>query len=48
MLAAAERRQIEENPDSIYGDGFRQARDAVRRVGVRRTLATVKRQHRLP
>jgi hypothetical protein len=48
MLAAAERRQIEENPDSIYGDGFRQARDAVRRVGVRRTLATVKQQHRLP
>lgn len=48
ILAAAERRQIEENPDSIYGDGFRQAREAVRRVGVRRTLVTVKLQHRLP
>ena len=48
ILAAAERRQIEDNPDSIYGDGFRQAREAVRRAGVRRTLATVKVQHRLP
>lgn len=48
MLAQAERRQIAENTDSIYGDGFRQAYAAVRRVGVRRTLATVKREHRLP
>jgi hypothetical protein len=48
MLAQAERRQIAENPDPIYGDGFRQAYEAVRRVGVRRTLATVKEQHRLP
>ena len=48
ILAAAERRQIEENPDPIYGDGFRQAHEAVRRVGVRRTLATVKQQHRFP
>jgi hypothetical protein len=48
MLAAAERRQIEENPDPIYGDGFRQAYKAVRRVGVRCTLATVKQQHRFP
>jgi hypothetical protein len=48
MLAAAERKQIEENPDPIYGDGFRQAYEAVRRVGVRRTLATVKQQHCLP
>ena len=43
ILAAAERRLIEENPDPIYGDGFRQARDTVRRVGIRRTLDTVKR-----
>jgi Protein DA1 len=48
ILATAERRQIEENPDLIYGDSFRQAREAVRRVGVQRTLATVKQQHRLP
>jgi hypothetical protein len=48
ILAAAERRQIEENPNPIYGDGFRQVREAVRRVGVRRTLATVAQQHRLP
>lgn len=48
ILAAAERWLIEENPDPIYGDGFRQAREAVRRVGVRRTLATVKQQHRFP
>jgi hypothetical protein len=48
ILAAAERRLIEENPDPIYGDGFRQARDTVRRVGIRRTLDMVKRQHRLP
>jgi Protein DA1 len=48
MLAEAERRQIAENPDPIYGEGFRQAYEAVRRVGVRRTLATVKQQHRLP
>jgi Protein DA1 len=48
ILAEAERRQIAENTDSIYGDGFRQAYAAVRRVGVRRTLATVKREHRLP
>jgi hypothetical protein len=48
MLATAERRQIEENPDPIYGDGFRQAYEAVRRVGARRTLATVKQRHRLP
>ena len=48
ILAIAERRLIEENPDPIYGDGFRQAFQAVRRVGVRRTLATVKQQHRLP
>ena len=48
ILATAERRQIEENPDPIYGDGFRQAYEAVRRVGVLRTLATVKHQHRLP
>lgn len=47
-LAQAERRQITENPDPVYGDGFRQAHEAVRRVGVRRTLATVKEQHRLP
>jgi hypothetical protein len=48
ILAAAERRLIEENPDPIYGDGFRQAYQAVSRVGVRRTLAMVKQQHRLP
>jgi Protein DA1 len=48
ILAAAERRQIEENPDPVYGDGFREAREAVRRVGVRRTLTTVKLRHRLP
>jgi hypothetical protein len=48
MLAEAERRQIAENPDPIYGDGFRQAYEAVQRVGVQRTLATVKGQHRLP
>jgi hypothetical protein len=48
MLATAERRQIEDNPDPIYGDGFRQAREAARRAGVRRTLATVKHEHRLP
>jgi hypothetical protein len=47
-LATAERRQIAENPDPIYGDGFRQAHEAARRVGVRRTIATVKEQHRLP
>jgi Protein DA1 len=48
MLAAAERRQIEEDTDPIYGEGFRQAYEAVRRVGVRHTLAMVKQQHRLP
>jgi len=48
MLAAAERREIEENPDPIYGDGFRQAYEAVRRVGVRQTLATVKQEQRFP
>jgi hypothetical protein len=48
ILAAAESRLIEENPDPVYGDGFRQARDAVRRVGVRRTLTVVKQQHRFP
>jgi Protein DA1 len=48
ILATAERRQIEENPDAIYGDGFRQAYEAVRRVGVKRTLETVKQQHRFP
>ena len=48
MLAAAERKQIEDNPDSVYGDGFRQAYEAARRVGVKRTLATVKDQHRFP
>ena len=48
MLAAAERRQIEDNPDLVYGDGFRQAHEAARRVGVQRTLATVKQQHRFP
>jgi Protein DA1 len=48
MLAAAERRRIAENPDPIYGDGFRQAYEAVKRVGVRSTLATVKQHRRLP
>jgi hypothetical protein len=48
MLAAAERKQIEDNPDPVYGDGFRQAYEAVRRTGVQRTLATVKQQHRFP
>lgn len=48
ILSEAERRQIAENPDPIYGDGFRQAYEAVRRVGVRRTLATIKQRHRLP
>lgn len=48
MLAAAVRRQIEENPDPIYGTGFRQARDAVRRVGLERTLDTVKLHQRFP
>jgi hypothetical protein len=48
MLAAAERRQIAENPDPTYGDGFRQAYEAARRVGVRRTLAAVKQEHRFP
>lgn len=48
MLAAAERRRIEDNPDPIYGEGFRQAHEAVKRAGVRHTLATVKEQHRLP
>ena len=48
MLSTAERRQIEENPDPVYGDGFRHVYEAVRRVGVRHTLATVKQQHRLP
>ena len=48
MLAEAERKQIADNPDPVYGDGFRQAYEAVQRVGVQRTLATVKGQHRLP
>jgi hypothetical protein len=48
ILAEAERRRIAENTDSIYGDGFRQAYAAVRRVGVRCTLDTVKRERRLP
>lgn len=48
ILAAAERKRIEENPDPVYGDGFRQAYGAVQRVGVRRTLAVVKEQQRLP
>lgn len=48
MLATAERKQIEDNPDPVYGDGFRQAYEAVRRAGVKRTLATVKEQHRFP
>jgi hypothetical protein len=47
-VATAERRSIEENPHPVYGDGFRHARDAVRRVGVSRTLATVKQSHRFP
>jgi hypothetical protein len=47
-LAAAERRQIEENPNPVYGDGFRQASEAVRRVGVQRTLDSVKSRHRFP
>ena len=48
MLAAAERKQIEDNPDPVYGDGFRQAYEAVRRTGVQRTLSTVKQQHCFP
>ena len=47
-LADAERRNIAENPDPIYGVGFRQAYEAARRVGVRRTLAAVKQYGRLP
>lgn len=48
VLAAAQRRQIEENPDPVYGDGFRQAKAAVARFGVRRTLDHLKKHQVLP
>jgi hypothetical protein len=48
ILAAAERHQIENNPDPIYGEGFRKAIDAVRRAGLPRTLDTVKLHRRFP
>jgi len=44
-----ERRRLVNNPDPVYGDGFRAARDAAIRMGsVRRTLEHVRRHGRLP
>jgi hypothetical protein len=48
ILAAAEQRRIDENPDPIYGDGFRQVKQAVERNGVKITLNYVQRHGRLP
>ncbi|GAA2682978.1 MULTISPECIES: protein DA1 [Actinoplanes] len=44
-----ERRRITHNPDPVYGDGFRAARDAAIRIGgVRRMLDHVRRHGTLP
>jgi hypothetical protein len=48
ILATAEQRRIDENPDPIYGDGFRQVKRAVERDGVKITLSHVRRHGRLP
>lgn len=47
-LAAAERRRIAEDRSPVYGDGFRAARVAARRVGVRKLLEHVRRHRRFP
>lgn len=47
-LAVLERRRIAENRSPVYGDGFRAARAAARRVGVRTLLAHVHRHHTFP
>ncbi|MEV0897645.1 protein DA1 [Actinoplanes sp. NPDC049802] len=47
-LAAVERRRIAEDPGPVYGDGFRAARAASRRLGVRAMLDHVRRNGSFP
>ncbi|WP_170285484.1 protein DA1 [Micromonospora palomenae] len=48
LLAEAERRRIAEARNPVYGTGFRAARAAAERVGVRRTLQHVRRYGSFP
>ncbi|GGN55774.1 hypothetical protein GCM10010112_06910 [Actinoplanes lobatus] len=47
-LAAVERRRIAEDPGPVYGDGFRAARAASQRLGVRAMLDHVRRNGSFP
>ena len=48
MLARAHQRGIERDPDPVYGDGFRLAKQAAERHGVRETLHHVHRHRAFP
>jgi hypothetical protein len=47
-LAAALRRAIADNPDPVYGNGYRAVRSAVVRHGVAAVLTSLSRHRRLP
>ncbi len=46
--ASLVRNSIDNNPDPVYGDGFRTVKQAVKRHGMNAVLATVKATGRLP
>lgn len=47
-LYEAEARRLEQNPDPVYGEGLRLARDAVERLGIAPVLRELRRTGRLP